>query len=255
VTSFACEMDAFHAYARAFPDGTVLLVDTYDTLTGAQKAVVVARRLRARGYALRAVRLDSGDLAQLSCAVRELFRGEGFPDVKIMVSGSLDEYRLEELLNNGAEFDLVGIGTHLVVSADAPYLDMAYKLVEYDGRPILKLSPGKKTWVGKKQIQRFHNPQGKMSHDVLGLDTESMPGARRLLEVFMQDGRRRRPGESLDRIRERFQQEWETLPDPYRAIRPQEHYPLEVSASLEQLEQEVIHQREREEMGRGAVTR
>jgi nicotinate phosphoribosyltransferase len=250
VTSFAREMDAFHAYARAFPDGTVLLVDTYDTLTGARKAVEVARRLRARGYALRAVRLDSGDLAGLSRAVRELFRREGFPDVKIMVSGGLDEYRLEELLNNGAEFDLVGIGTRLVVSADAPYLDMAYKLVEYDGRPILKLSPGKKTWVGKKQIQRFHDPRGKMSHDVLGLDTESMPGARRLLEVFMQDGQRRRPRESLDRIRERFRQEWETLPDPYRAIRPQEHYPLEVSAALEQLEQEVIHQREREEMGR-----
>jgi nicotinate phosphoribosyltransferase len=250
VTSFPREVDSFEAYARAFPDGTVLLIDTYDTLTGARKAVEVAQRLRAHGYELRAVRLDSGDLAVLSRAVRELFRREGFPEVRIMVSGSLDEYRLEELLTQGAEFDLVGIGTHLVVSADAPYLDMAYKLVEYEGRPILKLSPGKKTWVGRKQVQRFYDPQGKMSHDVLGLETESMPGARPLLEVFMARGRRRRPVEGLDQIRNRFREQWETLPDPYRAIRPQEHYPLEVSPALEQLEQDVIHRREREEMGR-----
>jgi nicotinate phosphoribosyltransferase len=250
VTSFPRELDAFEAYARAFPDGTVLLIDTYDTLTGAQKAVEVARKLRARGYALRAVRLDSGDLVALSRAVRELFRREGFPEVAIMVSGSLDEYRLEDLLNQGAEFDLVGIGTRLVVSADAPYLDMAYKLVEYEGRPILKLSSGKKTWVGKKQVQRFYDPQGTMSHDVLGLENDSMPGARPLLELFMEGGQRRRPSEGLDQIRQRFREEWATLPEPYRAIRPEKHYPIEISPALEQLEQDVIRQREREELGR-----
>ncbi|HAA02972.1 MAG TPA: nicotinate phosphoribosyltransferase, partial [Syntrophobacteraceae bacterium] len=250
VTSFGHEMDAFRAYARAFPDTTVLLVDTYDTIAGAQKAVEVARELRAGGQALRAVRLDSGDLAGLSRAVRDLFRREGLPEVQIMVSGNLDEYRLQELLAQGAEFDLAGVGTHLVVSADAPYLDMAYKLVEYDGRPILKLSPGKISWVGRKQVHRFYRADGMMSHDVICLESESLAEARPLLEVFVRDGRRQRPSENLEDIRQRFRREWLTLPEPYRSIYPQDPYPVTVSPVLAKWQEDVTDQRKREELGR-----
>jgi nicotinate phosphoribosyltransferase len=249
VTSFPHEMDAFRAYARTFPDGTVLLVDTYDTVAGARKAVEVARELRAQGHTLRGVRLDSGDLAALSRAVRELLHREGFPEVRIMVSGNLDEYRLEELLRQGAEFDLAGVGTHLVVSADAPFLDMAYKLVEYEGRPILKLSPGKITWVGRKQIHRHYGNDGCMSHDVMSLDHERVSSAHPLLEVFMEDGQRRRPSQNLDDIRRRFQEQWQTLPDAYRAIHPQENFPLKISDELQKLQDDVTRQRQREELG------
>jgi nicotinate phosphoribosyltransferase len=249
VCSFRHEMDAFQAYARAFPENTVLLVDTYDTVRGAEKAVEVARQLAAQGHKLRAVRLDSGDLVALSRVVRALFRREGLADVGIMVSGSLDEYRLEDLLAGGAEIDLVGIGTHMGVSADAPYLDMAYKLVEYDGRPILKLSPGKQSWVGKKQVQRFYDSDQRMREDVLGLETEHHAEATPLLELCIQDGKLVRPLESLSMIRQRFSQEWATLPEPFRAIRPQQQYPVMISASLNKLQEEIIHQRETEEIG------
>jgi nicotinate phosphoribosyltransferase len=249
VCSFRHEMDAFQAYARAFPENTVLLVDTYDTVRGAEKAVAVARQLAAQGHQLRAVRLDSGDLVALSQAVRALFRRERLADVAIMASGSLDEYRLEELVARGAEIDLVGIGTHMGVSADAPYLDMAYKMVEYDGRPILKLSPGKQSWVGKKQVQRYYDSDQRMSEDVLGLETEHHAGSTPLLQLCMEDGKLVRPLESLPTIRQRFSREWATLPEPFRAIRPQQQYSVRISASLNKLQEEIIHQRELEEIG------
>jgi nicotinate phosphoribosyltransferase len=251
VTSFSTELDAFRAYARAFPDHTVLLVDTYDTLSGADKALEVARELETQGYRLRAVRLDSGDLLQLSRDVRARFRQAGFGDVGIMVSGSLDEYRLDELLQGGAEIDWVGIGTHMGVSADAPYLDMAYKMVEYDGRPILKLSPGKKSWVGKKQVFRFYDEERKMCRDILGLEPESYADAAPLLEVFIRDGRRERPGEDLARIRERFGRSWQTLPETYRDLRPVARYPVDISRSLEELQLQVAERRMRDEIGPG----
>src|SRR5271157_3981847 len=103
VTSFPCELDAFHAFTRAFPDNSVLLIDTYDTIAGALKAVEVARTLREKGKELLGVRLDSGDLADLSKRVRFILDEAGFPGVTIMASGNLDEYQIEKLLNSGAQ--------------------------------------------------------------------------------------------------------------------------------------------------------
>ena len=165
ITSFPSELDAFHAFARAFPDNTVLLVDTYDSIAGTIKAVEVAIALRKKGKKLLGVRLDSGDLADLSRKVRLILDEAGLPDVKIMASGNLDEYQIETLLNGGAQIDFYAVGTRMGVSADAPYLDIAYKLVEYEGRPVLKLSTGKKTWIGKKQVYRFYGADGKMDFD------------------------------------------------------------------------------------------
>jgi nicotinate phosphoribosyltransferase len=249
VSSFHHEIDAFRAYARSFPENTVLLVDTYDTVRGAEKAVTVARQLAAQGHKLRAVRLDSGDLVELSQAVRALFRREGVAEVGIMISGNLDEYRLEELLARGTEFDLAGIGTHLSVSADAPYLDMAYKLVEYEGRPILKLSPGKQTWVGKKQIQRYYDSSHRMREDVLGLESEQDSEATPLLELRIHDGQLVRPLETLPAIRQRFRREWETVPQEYRALRPKHQYPVKISSPLQNLQETISRQRAREEVG------
>lgn len=236
VTSFAQESDSFHAFAKAFPDNTVLLIDTYDTLSGAKKAVEEARFLASQGRSLKGVRLDSGDLDALSRQVRRIFVEEGFPEVSIMASGNLDEYRVQELKERGAEIDSFAVGTRMGVSSDAPCLDIAYKLVEYEGRPVLKLSSGKKTWVGRKQIYRLYDEKGMMKEDRLSLQSEEGGEGKALLEPAMEGGARVRPPESLDVIRKRFQGEWKTLPEPFRRIRAPERYPVEISGELQEVD-------------------
>lgn len=248
VTSFSREMDSFLAFARTFPDNVVLLIDTYDTLCGAHKAVQVAQQLAVNGHKVRGVRLDSGDLVQLSRDVRKILDEAGFSEVRIMVSGSLDEFRMQELLKAGAAIDVFAVGTRMGVSADAPYFDIVYKIVEYDGRPLLKLSSGKKTWVGRKQVFRFYDEAGKMREDLLGLMEESYPAGKPLVETIIADGKVVHPPESLDLLRERFRQEWETLPAPCREIDSQAHYPVRISKPLMDLEERIAEQRTRQEI-------
>lgn len=243
VTSFPSELAAFRAYARLYPDQTVLLVDTYDTLCGTAKAIVVARELAAAGRRLRGVRLDSGDLVELSKKVRQLLRQNDCGEVAVMVSGNLDEFRLDQLLHDGAEIDVAGVGTRMGVSADAPYLDMAYKMVEYAGRPILKLSPGKVSWVGPKQIWRHYDDSGRMRGDTLGLAGEADFSADALLHTVMQDGVRMQPRESLAVIRERCRLERAKLPESLRAIRVKPHYPVTVSERLQDLQARTRNQK------------
>ncbi len=248
VTSFSSEMDSFLAFARTFPDNVVLLIDTYDTLCGARKAVEVARLLAAEGKKVRGVRLDSGDLVQLSREVRTILDDAGFRDVKILVSGSLDEFRLQELLEAGAAIDVFAVGTRMGVSADAPYFDIVYKIVEYGHRPLLKLSSGKKTWVGRKQVFRSYDKEGKMREDLLGLMEEDHRGGEPLLEVIIANGELVRSPESLALLRERFRQEWETLPQPYRALDTKAKYPVRISRALSDLEEETAQEIVRHEL-------
>lgn len=248
ITSFDREVESFRAFARAYPDSTFLLIDTYDTLCGARKAVEIAKHLAAEGKALKGVRLDSGDLLQLSHEVRRFFNEAGFPDVSIMTSGNLDEYRLEDLLNAGAAIDTFAVGTRMGVSSDAPCLDIVYKLVHYNGRPILKLSTGKKTWVGEKQVYRSHDSQGKMKEDWLCLADDRRPGEEPLLETAIQNGTRVRAPESLDSARERFKKEWASLPDVYRENRPKATYPLRISPALQEMDRRTAENRRRTEI-------
>src|SRR5208337_5366155 len=248
VTSFRSELDAFHAYACAFPDNTVLLIDTYDSITGALKAVEVAKVMRERGHKLLGVRLDSGDLGGLSRKVRLILDEAGFPDVKIMASGNLDEYQVENLVKGGSEIDFFAVGTRMGVSADAPYLDIAYKLVEYEGRPVLKLSTGKKTWIGKKQVYRFYGADGKMDFDrVCLLDSRRQVGEP-LMELVIERGQRVRAPESLLEIRVRFSQEWQKLPEIFKAVHPGQVYPVEVCQSLKELDRKAARLKWREEV-------
>ena len=249
VTSFSSEIESFLAFARAFPDNVVLLIDTYDTLSGAGKAVEVARIMAAEGKKLRAVRLDSGDLVQLSRRVRSILNDAGFDEVKILVSGSLDEFRLQELLDAGAEIDVFAVGTRMGVSADAPYFDIVYKLVEYDDRPVLKLSSGKKTWVGKKQVVRFHDEGGWMREDLVGLEGEDQAGGQPLLDVIISNGSLVRPVETLAAIRDLFAKERETLPLRYRDIEPKDTYPVRFSEALRDLEERTAREKTQQEIG------
>jgi len=233
VSAFPREIEAFEAYARAFPDTAVLLLDTYDTAAAARLAVAVARRLAATGHGLAGVRLDSGDLAALSREVRRTLDAGGFPDVQIIVSGGLDEHDIAALLEAGAPIDAFGIGTRLNVSADAPSLDMVYKLVRLDGRDVLKLSPGKETWVGRKQVVRRLDPEGRLAGDTLALEEEPVPaGAVALLEPVMRAGALLRPHPTLAELREHCAAQLRALPEGVRRLRDAAAYPVEPSEVL-----------------------
>lgn len=233
VTAFGDELEAFRAYARAFPDSAVLLIDSYDTLEGARKAVTVARELAGRGHALAGVRLDSGDLLALSREVRRILDDAGLARVRIVASGGLDEHDIEALIAAGAPVDAFGVGTRYNVSADAPSLDLVYKLVRYGGRDVLKLSEGKRTWVGAKALYRSLGADGKAAGDLLALAEEAPPpDAEPLLEVVMRDGEPTRPRPALDEVRRRCASQVAALPDGLLRLRGQAEYPVRPSRAL-----------------------
>ncbi|MGC8494943.1 MAG: nicotinate phosphoribosyltransferase [Syntrophobacteraceae bacterium] len=247
VLSFEEEIEAFRAFARTFPDRTVLLIDTYDTVSGAKKAAEVGREMLERGQTLKGVRLDSGDIAKLSREVRRILDEAGLKDVVIFASGGFDEFGIEEALSRGAAIDAFGVGTKMGVSADAPYNDIAYKLVEYDGRPVLKLSRAKKTLVNQKQVFR-ETREGKMIGDTIGMRAEILPG-KPLLECVMRGGKRVAAPEPLARIRERFLAEFLTLPDSHKSIKNAENYPVRLSPMLEKAQSKTVREVKKRELG------
>ena len=249
VTSFEREIDAFRAYAQSFPDDTVLLLDTYDTVAAAAKAAEVGREMEARGHRLRAVRLDSGDLAALSRAVRRILDDAGLDYVRILASGGLDEYGVEKLVQAGAPIDGFGVGTRMAVSGDAPWLDMAYKLVKYAGRPVLKLSTGKVSLADEKQVFRLRDADGRLRGDVIGLADEPppAPGAEPLLEMFMEGGKLVKPLPAIEELRDRFRREFAALDDRYKAVRNPAKYPVRLSRRLRRLQRELTERLEQGE--------
>jgi nicotinate phosphoribosyltransferase len=217
VQAFPDELTAFRAYAHDYPDACLLLIDTYDTLAGARRAAIVGRELLATGHRLRGVRLDSGDLEALSKEVRPILDSAGLPDATIFVSGSLDERAIATLLAAGAPIDGFGVGSRLGVAADAPYLDMAYKLVACGGRPVLKLSAGKATWPGAKQVWRRRRPSLEPEDRLALVDEPGPPGAQPLLVPVMRAGRRL-TGEPLEVSRARARAEVAALPVACRRL-------------------------------------
>ncbi|MFC5720910.1 nicotinate phosphoribosyltransferase [Streptomyces gamaensis] len=213
IEAFGSEEEAFRAFARAHPGPVTFLVDTYDTEEGVTTA---ARVLRSLGLGPGcAVRLDSGDLGALAVRARALLDAAGLPEVRITASGSLDEFAVDRLVRSGAPIDTYAVGTRVGTSADAPYLDSAYKLVEYDGRPVMKLSSAKVTAPGRKQVHR------RPGHaDLIALADEPPPaGAEPLLETVMRDGRRTAPPPTLEAARQRFRADLDALPSEARRIR------------------------------------
>ena len=213
VEAFGEESAAFQAFTESFPDHTVILVDTYDTLSGLKKSIEVASEMRSQGHEIVGIRLDSGDLVEWSKKARQMLDEAGFPGAKVVVSGSLDEYRIADLIRAGAEVDMYAVGTKMGSSADAPYIDLAYKLVSYEGRPTLKLSVGKETWVEAKQIWRCLNESGRIERDVLGLRGEELPGEPLLTKV-MQNGEVLPPLPDWRQARKVFLNDLKRLPEP-----------------------------------------
>ncbi len=229
IMAFSDEQEAFRKFGELFPDASTLLIDTRDTLQGARNAI-------ASGAAMQAVRLDSGDLDQLSKEVRAILDGAGRQDVKIVASGDLNEYKIRDLLAKGAPIDLFGVGTELATSRDEPTLNFVYKLVEQEtpqgtfGR--FKLSQGKKNYPYSKQIYRRHDAHGTFCGDRI-VKATSVDQGEPLLVPMLRHGQLAEPLPSLEEIRRRCAEQLSRLPKELLALEPCQSYPIEVSEELE----------------------
>ncbi|MBI3703452.1 MAG: nicotinate phosphoribosyltransferase [Rhizobiales bacterium] len=233
----ADETTAFENFARARPEGVILLIDTYDTEAGARKVVELAPKLKKDGIAIRGVRIDSGDLAAGARKVRRILDDGALSDVIILVSGGVDEDVLLGMMNSGAPIDGFGIGVSLATSIDAPAFDCAYKLQEYAGRPKRKLSEGKVTWPGRKQVWRSYDTDGRMRGDVLTIDGDKQPGEA-LVVPAMRAGKRIAPAPTLAQIRERAAGDLARLPQALRRLESGYDYPVTIADALQALAEE-----------------
>jgi nicotinate phosphoribosyltransferase len=240
VQAFPSELDAFRAFAKTFPSGTTLLIDTYDNVRGAQHAAIVARELARHGHRLGGVRLDSGDLITASRSVRRILDARKLRKVTIFASGNLTEYRIQEIVRRRAPIDAFGIGTELSVSADAPSLDLVYKLSEVVSgetkTPTLKLSAGKQTYPGRKQVFRLERDE-RFVGDILALDHERVSG-RPLLKPVMRKGRLVGPLPSLSSLRRHAAAERRQLPSKLRSLTEARPYPIHIGPGLRRTAQE-----------------
>lgn len=219
VMSFPTELDAFRAYVKTFPDNATLLIDTYDTENGARNAAVVAKELEAKGKRLGAIRLDSGDLCELSKRVRAILDEQGLNYVKIFASNDLNEYKIEELIKRGARIDAYGVGTEMITAKPIAAISGVYKLVEDDEGGKIKLSEDKKSYPGKKQVYRVCEisdfGDSHYLYDLLALESEETFGEGLchypLLKPFVKKGKRICQKEDLSKIRNHLEMELYTI--------------------------------------------
>ncbi|MCJ7632026.1 nicotinate phosphoribosyltransferase, partial [Candidatus Bathyarchaeota archaeon] len=249
IMSFDHEIDAFRNFVKTFPENSTLLIDTYNDLKGAENAVVVAKQMEKEGFRLNAVRLDSGNLLEISKSVRRILDMHGLTYVKIFASGDLDEYVIEDLLEEGAKIDAFGVGTRMSTSFDRPYVDVVYKLSGKVERgvfvPAMKLSKGKITLPGKKQIFRQYNKEGKCVKDTIGLENEKIKGEPLLRDV-MRKGHIACDFPALLEIRKIAHDNLSQLPDEYKKLSNASTYPVILSSALKRIKNQLAAQLERQ---------
>jgi nicotinate phosphoribosyltransferase len=249
ITSFPHEIEAFRVFIRNFPRSATLLIDTYDNVAGAHHAVTVAKEMEAQGLRLEFVRLDSGDMAAISKEVRQILDDNGLDYVRILASGGFDEHKIARLLADGAKIDAFAVGTKMGVSADAPYFDIAYKLVRYGDRPVMKLSSGKVTLVDKKQVWRTFNAQGAMQRDVIALRDEEVAEGSPLLAQVMAGGKIMGQLPTLNECRDYFRAQFAKLPETYKSLESPARYPVGLSEGLKALQSRVEQRIRQRELG------
>ena len=228
------EEQAFRNFVSSSPQPTTLLIDTYDSARALQRVIALAKEFaqRGNGQRIHAVRIDSGDLAGQARMVRAALDAHGCRDMRIVVSGNLDEQAIDELVSGGVPVDAFGVGTALGVSADAPALDMVYKLQQYAGQPRRKRSTGKATWPGPKQVFRERAPSGEYLCDHIVREDEPAAGEALLLEV-MRAGRCSLQLPTVSSIREHCRSEMSALPPRLRALGGADvSYPVSISEPL-----------------------
>jgi nicotinate phosphoribosyltransferase len=243
IMAFDSEEEAFRSYYQCFGEQTLLLIDTYDVIEGARKAIRTVPRLRG-------VRIDSGDISALSKQVRALLDDAGLKNATIVASGDLDEYAIARLVREGARVDAFGVGTQLVTGGDVAALGGVYKLVaiEKSGRwmPRVKLSPDKATFPGRKQVYRFSDaPGGRFTHDVIASAEEPCPpGAEPLLRTVMREGALVEPLPALAEVQDFARKQIARLPMRHRDLANPQPYRVEMSAALQQSFQSLASQKE-----------
>lgn len=230
------ETKAFHRFLDTFPEGSVLLVDTYDVRNAVKKII-------GRGRKPAGIRLDSGDLTADSRWARRTLDRAGWKDVKIFASGDLDEYLIEEMLQNGAAVDAFGVGTALGTPGDAPHLNLIYKLVEVERggkvREAAKFSHAKATYPGRKQVFRRLSGSGEFAGDTIALADEPPNGDEPLLIEVMRSGRRSAKAEPISALRDRCIANLARLPQRYRQIKRSVVYPVRYTKRLTAMRDEV----------------
>ena len=256
IMSYHKEIDAFRAFAKTFPNKSTLLIDTYDDMAGAEKAVIVAKELETKGYKLGGVRLDSGDLAETSQKIRKMLDDNGLGYVKIFASGNLDEFKIMQLIDDGARIDAFGVGTKMGTSADHPYLDVIYKLcetLEADGSfsPIMKLSKDKITLPGRKQVYRFKNEEGFFEKDLIVLSDEKVNSEPLLVKV-MEQGKLIYGLPTINEIRAKAADNLSKLPAEFKALTNAPVYLVELSQKLQNLVETTKSQLIKNEVNNGS---
>jgi len=230
------EAEAFEHFLDAFPDGSVLLVDTYDVHNAVKKIIQMKRKPAG-------IRLDSGDLAADSIWARRALDKAGCKDVKIFASGDLDEYKVAQLLRKGATIDAFGVGTALGTPGDAPHLSLIYKLAEVEGdgtvRSAAKFSHSKPTYPGRKQVFRHTNKRGEFLSDRIALENEPADGGEPMLVEVMRAGQRVVPKEAIGTLRNRCMTNLSRLPERYRQLQRRATYPVKYSTMLTKLRENV----------------
>jgi len=232
VMAYSNEEEAFRRFQQLFPEHAVLLVDTYDTLAAVDKIIQAGLRPRS-------VRLDSGDLLELSKQVRRRLDQAGLHETRIFASGDLDELAIADLLAHGAHLDAFGVGTALATSKDAPALSGVYKLVDVESGEgpsyRAKFSEEKATYPGRKQVFRFPDANGGYREDIIACESERYPDGKPLLSCAMRQGRRLAPSPNLQQIQNRARQEIAKLPEACRRLHHAQPYPVRFSRELEKL--------------------
>ncbi len=230
------DIEAFRSYAGSFPDNSVFLIDTHDVIAGAHSAVKVALDMARKGHLLKGVRIDSGEMVEISKKVRRILDEAGLRQVQVIATSGFDEFEIEKALTDGAAIDAFGVGTKLGVAADTPYLDMVYKLVRYNGRDVKKTSPGKITLAGEKQVFRRTDPSGRFAEDILGVRNETIDDAMPLLIKVMENGRCTRTPPTLSEIRNKIQTGFSVLDDGYKSLDYPDRYPIGLSRQLSEIQ-------------------
>jgi len=243
IMSFEDELTSFQSYAKVYPESTICLIDTYDSIKGAENAAKL-------GKALKGVRLDSGNIVALSRKVRQVLDEAGLQHVKIVASGDLNEFNIAEMLQRCAPIDMFGVGTDLVTSRDAPAVSIVYKLVAVgndSGRsqPVIKTSAGKVSLGGAKQVYRRYE-SNTMIGDTIALADEKLDGQPVLVPVIAR-GKLAGKLPSFKQICDHAREQLAALPPHVHALRGRAHYPVELSPRLQrqqnQLQEKTHHHR------------